>query len=82
MQDILIEKGLIENEEKEIDEKDALTYEEIDRILKKGWKVRDHDHWSGKYRGAAHSGCNLAMRKVKKILVVFHNLAGMLRFHM
>ena len=39
-------------------------------------KVRDHDHFSGKYRGAAHSKCNIAMRTVKKIPVFFHNLAG------
>ena len=39
-------------------------------------KVRDHDHFSGKYRGAAHSKCNIAMRTVKKIPVFFHNLGG------
>ena len=39
-------------------------------------KVRDHNHFSGKYRGAAHSKCNIAMRTVKKIPVFFHNLGG------
>ena len=78
LREILVEKELINGEEEnvEFDEEDDLTDEEIEKIKKKGWKVRDHDHWTGQYRGAAHSGCNLAMRKVKKIPVVFHNLAG------
>ena len=42
-------------------------------------KVIDHDHITGKYRGAAHSSCNLKLRidpdKVK-IPVFFHNLRG------
>ena len=28
-------------------------------------KVRDHDHLTGKYRGAAHNRCNLNCKKVK-----------------
>ena len=36
-------------------------------------KVRDHCHYTGKYRGAAHSNCNLKYRTTKKIPVVFHN---------
>ena len=39
-------------------------------------KVRDHNHFTGKYRGAAHSKCNISMRSVKKIPVFFHNLGG------
>ena len=42
-------------------------------------KVRDHDHLTGKYRGAAHSICNLQLRInpiTVKIPVVFHNLKG------
>ena len=39
-------------------------------------KVRDHCHYTGKYRGAAHSKCNLAHRIPHYILVVFHNLSG------
>ena len=39
-------------------------------------KVRDHCHYSGLYRGAAHSLCNLKYKIPKYIPVVFHNLAG------
>ena len=39
-------------------------------------KVRDHRHFSGKFRGAAHNKCNLKFRKPKFIPVVFHNLSG------
>ena len=36
-------------------------------------KVRDHCHYTGKYRGAAHSICNLNYKIPKEIPVVFHN---------
>ena len=36
-------------------------------------KVRDHCHYTGKCRGAAHSICNLRYRIPKEIPVVFHN---------
>ena len=39
-------------------------------------KVRDHCHYSGKYRGAAHSLCNLQYKIPTYIPVVFHNLTG------
>ena len=39
-------------------------------------KVRDHCQYSGKYRGAAHSLCNLQYKIPKYIPVAFHNLAG------
>ena len=48
--------------------------------------VRDHDHLTGKYRGAAHSKCNLQYKYQKinnskqspsyMVPVVFHNLRG------
>ena len=37
------------------------------------WKVRDHCHYTGKYRGAAHSICNLKFNVPNEIPVVFHN---------
>ena len=39
-------------------------------------KVRDHCHYSGKDRGAAHSLCNLQYKILTYIPVVSHNLAG------
>ena len=36
-------------------------------------KVRDHCHYTGKYRGAAHNACNLHYKIPKSIPVVFHN---------
>ena len=36
-------------------------------------KVRDHCHCTGKFRGAAHSGCNLRYKVPEEISVVFHN---------
>ena len=39
-------------------------------------KVRDHCHFTGKYRGAAHNSCNLKCRKPKVLPVIFHNLQG------
>jgi hypothetical protein len=42
----------------------------------KDYKVNDHCHYTGKYRGAAHNSCNLRMRQPKFIPVLFHNLEG------
>ena len=39
-------------------------------------RVRDHCHYTGKYRGATHNSCNLKYRKPKNISVFFHNLTG------
>lgn len=36
-------------------------------------KVRDHDHITGCYRGAAHSACNLKLQKTYKIPIFLHN---------
>ena len=41
--------------------------------------VRDHDHMTGKYRGAAHNECNFKLKlnsKTAPIPVFFHNLKG------
>ena len=39
-------------------------------------KIRDHCHFTGRYRGAAHNSCNLEYRKPDFTPVVFHNLSG------
>ena len=39
-------------------------------------RVRDHCHFTGRYRGAAHNRCNLKYRKPNNISVFFHNLSG------
>jgi hypothetical protein len=39
-------------------------------------KVRDHCHFTGKYRGAAHNICNLKARKPDFVPTLFHNLEG------
>ena len=39
-------------------------------------RVRDHCHYTGRYRGAAHNSCNLKYSKPKGVPVFFHNLAG------
>ena len=40
---------------------------------KKYHKVRDHCHYTGKYRGSARDICNLRYKIPKEIPVVFHN---------
>ena len=46
---------------------------EFDKSDKEHYKVRDHCHYTGKYRGAAHNICNLRYKIPKEIPVVFHN---------
>ena len=44
-----------------------------DNNNKKYHKVKDHCHYTGKYRGAAHDICNLRYKIPKEIPVVLHN---------
>ena len=46
---------------------------EFNKNDKKQQKVRDHCHYTGKYRGAAHNICNLRYKVPKQIPVVFQN---------
>ena len=57
--------------EKEFDTIDTTKSSSLER--KKNYKVRDHCHYTGKYRGAAHNVCNLRYKVPKEIPVVFHN---------
>ena len=43
---------------------------------KKGPKVSDHCHYTGRYGGPTHRNCNLMYRIPSYIPVVFHNLSG------
>ena len=63
------------NEEKESykNQKICFICEKEFSTNKKHLKVRDHCHYTGKYRGAAHSDCNLHYKIPREIPVVFHN---------
>ena len=41
--------------------------------IKKHHKVKDHCHYTGKYRGAANNICNLRHKIPKEIPIIFHN---------
>ena len=63
-------------EEKIYHNKQKICYickKEFDISNKKHHKVRDHCHYTGKYRGTAHNICNLRYKILKEIPVVFHN---------
>ena len=59
------------------EEKESYENQQICHICKNEFsndnKVRDHCHYTGKYRGAAHSNCNLNYKISKEIPVKFHN---------
>ena len=42
-------------------------------MIKNYQKVRDYCHFTGKYRDAAHSTCNLRFNVPNEIPIVFHN---------
>ena len=49
-----------------------------ERLFKTGddhkkYKIKDHCHYTGKYRGAGNDTCNLRYKIPKEIPVVFHN---------
>ena len=68
------EKESYENQEIcYICEKEFCTDENKKNTFKKMHKVRDHCHYTGKYRGAAHSNSNLNYKVSNEIPVVFHN---------
>ena len=39
-------------------------------------KVKDHCHFTGRYRGAAHNSCNLKYKRPNFTPVMLHNLSG------
>ena len=67
---------LTKEEEKEFQSTTICHICEEKLALDKKSKVKDHCHFTGKYRGAAHNKCNLECRKPLILPVVFHNLQG------
>ena len=59
-------------------EKSAARRDLQELIKERGeWKVMDHDHYNGQYRGAAHFRCNIHYNfKNYRIPIFFHNLRG------
>ena len=67
---------LIDEENKSLKQQICYIYKKefgTDDDNKKYHKFRDHCHYTGKYRGAAHSIFNLRYKTPKEITVVFHN---------
>ena len=63
-------------EEKIYHNKQKICYickKEFNNNDKNNYKVRDHCHYMGKYRGAGHNICNLRYKVPKEIPIVFHN---------
>ena len=66
---------LTKKEEKHHNEQEVcyICKKEFNTDDKKHHKVKDHCHYTGKYRGAAHNICNLRYKIPKEIPIVFHN---------
>ena len=69
------QKMIITPEEQE-DFKQASNCWICGQLLNLEDRVRDHCHFTGRYRGAAHNRCNLKYSKPNNISVFFHNLTG------
>ena len=71
---------LTEEENKSYKEQEAcdicktkFCMDEDDEDYKNKKKVRDHCHYTGKFRGAAHSKCNLNYKVPNNMSIVIHN---------
>ena len=65
-------KLYIEQEKCDIcEEKFCIDKDDENYINKR--KVKDHCHYTGKFRGAAHSICNLKYKVPKEIPIIIHN---------
>ena len=53
--------------------KEKFCMDKDDENYKNKRKVKDHCHYTGKFRGAAHSKCNLSYTVPKDISIIIHN---------
>ena len=72
----LEKKDMIITEEEEEQFNQASICWICGKLLNIKGRVRDHCHYTGRYRGAAHNICNLKYSKPNNISVFFHNLTG------
>ena len=72
----LKERKMIITEEEEEQFNQASNCWICGKLLNIDDRVRDHCHYTGRYRGAAHNKCNLKYSKPNYISVFFHNLTG------
>jgi hypothetical protein len=74
---------LRENQEMVLTREDKINFKDAEtcylcegEFTEKNWKVRDHDHRTGHYRGACHNRCNISHFTNRYLPVFFHNLKG------
>ena len=69
-------KMIFTKKDKDVFEKATVCWNCQGEFQESQKKVRDHCHFSGEFRGAAHAKCNLQFKKPKFTPVIFHNLSG------
>ena len=75
VQDILSEpEPLIMTKEQVLEFQEATHCFYCEKVIETENKVRDHCHVTGKYRGAAHTKCNLKARENNVVPICFHGL--------